>query len=178
MKQLASYIDFRKFSRKKKIHFFVNIGVGIAIALLFHFLEHTKWGEDILNIAFDRIIAIEAQKAAKKAESLNESKDEKKSEQISFVDIDHNTYKNWGKPLLTPRDELAKIIETAYTSNAKAIVLDILFEDKDCCNLEGERILRKVFQDMTNKGGPTKVIFPVRITYDGDIKKKPLRGFN
>lgn len=171
VKRSSSYIDFRKFSRKKKIHFFVNIGVGIIIALFFHFLEHTKGGEDILNTAFDRIIAMEAEKAAKKAESLNESKDKKKSEQILFVDIDHDTYKNWGKPLLTPRDELAKIIETAYTSNAKAIVLDILFEDKDCCNLKSDRNLRKVLQDMTNKEATTKVIFPVRITYDGDIKK-------
>lgn len=171
MKVIATYVDFRKFSRKKKIHFFVNIGVGIAIALFFHFLEHTTRGEDVLNIGFDRIIAMEAEKAARKAENINESEDDKLSEQILFIDIDHNAYKNWGQPLLTPRDELAKIVEAAYKSNAKAVVLDILLEDKDCCNLKDEGDLRKVFEDMTNKAVSTKVIFPVRITFDGDIKK-------
>lgn len=171
MKKLSSYIDFRKFSRKKKSHFLVNIGVGIIIVILFHFLEHSKWGEDTLNIAFDRIIAIEAETAAKKAENINGSKDDRLSEQILFIDIDDNTYKNWGRPLLTPRDELAKIVEAAYLRNAKAIVLDILFEDMDCCNLTSDGNLRKVFKDMTNKAATTRVIFPVRITCDGDIRK-------
>jgi len=171
MKQLLSYIDFRKFSRKNKILFCVNLCIGIIILILCFIFEHSKWGEDTLNTAFDCFIAIESKKAAEKAKNIHESKDDKLYEQIAFIDINDNTYKKWKRPLITPRDELAKIVEGAYLSNAKAIVLDILFEENDCCNPKKDKDLKKVFRDMTNKAATTKVIFPVRITCDGNIRK-------
>ncbi len=78
--------------------------------------------------------------------------------------------KQWGEPLITSRDKLAKIIETAYKSGARLIVLDILLESKDCCNPDNDKQLRTVFEEMTNKNVPTKVIFPVRIGQKGVIK--------
>ena len=50
-------------------------------------------------------------------------------------------------------------------------MLDILLEDRDCCNPEHDRMLRKVFQDMIAQNVQTKVIFPMRIGSDGHIKQ-------
>ena len=41
MKRFWIYIDFTAFPRRRKIHFFINIFVGIVIAFFCHLLEHT-----------------------------------------------------------------------------------------------------------------------------------------
>lgn len=178
LKNLFLYFDVRTFSRKKKIHFFINIGVGIIITIFFHFLENTDWGEDIINKAFDSIIKKEAQKSANMAEN-KEFQSNKISDQIVFIDLTTKTYRNndqgtskqWGEPLLTPRDKLAKIVETSYMSGARIIIFDILLESEDCCNPENDKQLRKVLKEMTDKQVPTKVIFVARIGHDGVMKK-------
>lgn len=166
-----------KFSRKQRIHFFINIGVGIAIVVFFHFLEHTDWGEDVINKAFDLIVTKEAQKAAGEMESVHARKSDNISDQIVFVDIDHEAYVKWGRPAITPRNELAKIVETAYQGGARIVALDILLEERDCCHPEHDRALRKVFQDMLDRKVATKVIIPVRIGHAGDIKESLFNDF-
>ena len=91
--------------------------------------------------------------------------------EIDFVEIDHETYKKWGKPLVTPRDQLARTIETVYKGGAKVVVVDILLEDKDCCHPEYDRQLRKVLENMTDEKAATNVIFPVRLGKEGDIRE-------
>jgi CHASE2 domain-containing sensor protein len=171
VKRFFSYIDVRRFPRRRKIHFFINVSVGIVIAVFFHFLEHTDWGEATINKAFDFIIAKEAEKSAEAMESLTAQRNIGISDRIVFAEIDHETYKKWGKPLITPRDKLAEIIKIASEGGAKIIALDILLEDKDCCHPESDCELRKVLQDMTDKKAAAKVIFPVRIGYDGKARK-------
>lgn len=177
MKRLFSYINVGRFSRKQRIHFFINIGVGIVIAVFFHFLEHTDWGEDVINKAFDLIVVKEAQKAAGGMESLQTQKNDNISDQIVFVDIDHEAYVKLGRPAITPRNELAKIVEAAYQGGARIVALDILLEERDCCHPEHDRALKNVFQKMVDRKVATKVIFPVRIGYDGDINKNLFNDF-
>jgi CHASE2 domain-containing sensor protein len=171
MKSIFSFIDIRRFSRTKKIHFFINIAVGILIAIFFHFIEHTDWGEGTINKAFDFIIAREAANSARTMESLTARRDISPSGGIVFAEIDHKAFTKWGSPLITPRAKLAGIVKTAYKGGAKIIALDILLEDKDYCHPQGDRELRKVLQDMTDKKVPVKVIFPVRINTNGQIRK-------
>jgi CHASE2 domain-containing sensor protein len=94
-----------------------------------------------------------AKKSAQAMETLKAEERDKISDQVVFVDI------KWGKPLLTPRDELAKIVAITYKKGAKIVVLDILFEDKDCCNPENDDKLRRVFQDMITGKVATKSTF-------------------
>ena len=176
MKLLFSYLDIRKFSRKQKIHFFINVLIGISITVFFYFIEHTDLGETTINKAFDFIIIREAEKSAEAMESLTAKRNIGISDQIVFAEIDHETYKKWGNPLITPRDKLAEIVKIAYEGGAKIIALDILLEDKDCCNPQSDRELRNILQDMTYKKSSTKVIFPVRIDYDGKIQRNIFKG--
>jgi len=171
MKRLFSYFDITGFSRGQKIHFFINVSVGIIIAVFCHFIEHTDWGEDTINKALDFVIVKEAEKSAAKLTVLDSPRDPRISNRIVFIDIDHETYKNWGKPLITPRDKLAEVVKAAYEGGALIIILDILFEHKDCCHPESDSKLRKVLQDMARKSVPTQVIFPLRIGSNGDAHR-------
>jgi len=170
VRRLISYIDVKNFSRIKKIHFFINVFIGITVVLFFHFVENTDWGEANINKAFDFIIKKEAEKSAKSMENLTAQRNIGISDKIVFAEIDHETYKKWGRPNLIPRDKLAEIIKIAYEGGAKIISLDILLEDNDCCHPQSEGELRKILQDMTDKNSATKVIFPVRVSYDGKIR--------
>jgi CHASE2 domain-containing sensor protein len=165
MAKFLTYFDVRKFSKKRKIHFAVNLCVGIVIAILFHFIEHTRYGEDLINGAFDFIIRKEALKSAQIRDDFNK----KISDKILFVDIDQLTYSKWGSPLITPRDELARIIEAAYTGGARVIVLDILIEGNDCLRPEGDARLRKVLENIINGEKDTKVVVPVRVSNSREI---------
>jgi len=171
MKHIFSYIDLRVFSRKKKIHFAVNISIGIIIAIFFHFLERTDWGESTINKAFDFVITREAEKSVAAMRRLDSKKNPKISDQILFVEINDETYRKWGKPLMTPRDRLAETIIFASRGGAKVIILDVLLEERDCFHTGGDARFRKVLQDMTDRGAPVKVIFPVRIGQDRSIFK-------
>ena len=175
MNRFFSYIDVKRFPRGRKIHFFINVSIGIIIAVFFHFLEQTDWGEATINKAFDFIIVKEAEKSAEAMESLTAQRNIAIPDRIVFAEIDHETYKKWGSPLITPRDKLAEIIKIASEGGAQIIALDILLEDKDCCYPESDRQLRKVLQDMTNTKATVKIIFPVRIGYDGKMRKNLFR---
>ena len=170
MQNFLSYITVWRLSPRQKMHFFINVAIGIAIAVLFHLLEHTDWGEHTINKAFDFVIAKEAEKSAGAMESLTSPRSAKISDRLLFVEIDHETYKKWGKPLITPRDQLAELVKIAYEKGAKIIVLDILLEDRDCCRPDADSNLKKVLQNMTDRSVAAKVIFPVRIGQDGNIR--------
>jgi len=169
MKKILYYIDVRRFSKHQKIHFCLNVSIGIAIVIFFHCVEQTDWGEANINKVFDFIIAREAEKSAKSMESLTAQRNVDISDRIIFAEIDHETYKKWGSPFITPREKLAEIVKIAYEGGAKIIAFDILLEDKDCCHPKSDNELRMIFQDMTEKNSATKVIFPVRVSYDGKI---------
>ena len=106
--KLFSHLDIRKFSRKQKIHFFINIFIGISIAAFFYFIEHTDLGETTINKGFDFIIAREAEKSAKAMENLTAKRNIGISDQIVFAEIDHETYKKWGSPLITPQRQASR----------------------------------------------------------------------
>ncbi len=167
--KLFSKPSFKKLTHEEKVHFFINIGIGIIIVILLQFFENTDFGENTINKAFDYIIRKEAVGAAKEGNIINQ-KGKKVAEQISFIDMG-GVYQKRGIPLLTPRDELAKVIETLSKGGAKVIVLDILLEERDCCHPEHDRQLRNVFQELIKKKVPTKVIFPIRIGKDGEKKR-------
>ena len=167
--KLFPKLPLKKFSRDEKIHFLITTGIGIAIIILFQIYENTNFGEHTLNKAFDSIILKEATRSAKLGNILLQ-KGKKVIEELTFVDM-ANPYKKEGYPLLTPRDQLAKVVEAAYKGKAKVILLDILLEDRDCCHPEHDQELREVFQNMINEKASTKVVFPVRIGSDGKIKR-------
>lgn len=164
LRSLGTSLDVRRFPPKKRTQFFINIAIGFAIVILLHFLQHSRWGESTLDNFFDLFIRSESGKAVR-------VQDDVQGAPILFVDIDHETYKQWGEPLITPRDKLARILEILRDGEAKVIVLDILLEGQDCLP-ENDRALLDVLRRIQfDPKSPTKIIVPQRIGTEGDLKK-------
>lgn len=148
---LFRFMDIRKYSHKKRVHFFINIIVGLLIVLGTHFIQNTELGESAMNWALDFFINHEAQKTTIKT----------KGERILYIDINEDTYERWGKPLLIPREKLASIIECAHRESAKVVVVDVLLDYKDCCNPKGDEKLREVLKNIHKSKSRLKIIFPI-----------------
>ncbi len=157
-------MDFRRFPARKRTHFFVNLAIGLAIVICLHFLQQTRWGESTLDKFMDLFISSESGKAARVQKDIGDSP-------ILFVDIDHETYKNWGEPLITPRDKLANILRILHEGGAKVIVLDILLEGNDCLKENDHKLLDVLRRIQLDEHGPTKIILPQRIGFEGELKK-------
>ena len=168
MNNPISFSNIRNIPRKNKVHLLKNICIGCLIAIAFHFMEYTDRGENAINFGLDKLIYYEKKKELKKTYQ---------GEQLLFVDINHKAYQKWKEPSITPRNKIAEIIKYAYDGGARIIVLDIKLEDRDCCNEEGEKILRKVLEKEINANSSInakpsiKIIFPVSIKHDGRIKE-------
>lgn len=160
MGHILSKLNFLGFPRAKKAHFLVNVFIGLAVAVFFHLVEHSDFGENMINLLFDMLI---------KAESARTTRPEDNG--MVFIDIDNNSYAKWNEPLLTPRDRLAGMIECAAGNGARVIVLDILLEDRDCCNPAGEDRLRAVLEGVSKAKGRTRIIFPFRVGENGKIRR-------
>lgn len=147
--------------RQRRIHFFVNIGVGVLIAIFFVIAEKTSFGEDQLNAAFDLLVRVESRRYA---DSYLDDMP------VYFIDISAQEYKNMGEPLITPRDRLAELVETAWRKGAAVIVPDILLEKADASKPQGDSRLRALLERMLDENSSSEVVFPVRIGADGYLR--------
>lgn len=171
MGKIRTILDFSKFEKAKRTQFILNIAAGLAIVFIMHGLGSTRWGEGLLNSAFDRFIISEAKAAANTSEDPGE---------LLLLDIGFDKKNDIkekpaeGKTnFLSPRDTIAGLLTMAFAGDAGVVVLDFDFGENDCCHPERDEQLRKVLADNTNK--QTKVIFPVRtVKTDKDVKIQPL----
>ena len=103
-----------------------NVLFGIIALFVVVYLESTVWyPKTCVNGLYDHFVAIEAHSL------VRSNNRESLSERILLVDIDDSAYRKWGRPDTTPRDQLAKLIWTAYENGAKVIVVDVSVEEKD-----------------------------------------------
>ncbi len=151
---------FPGFPTAKKKLFYFNIAIGIIFAVLLTLvIDNTQWGEDNLNNIFDSFfIKREAQIMGKRDAP----------EDIVFIEIDEETYREWGEPIMVPRDAIARAIKTAYRGGAKVIYPDILLEHENTTS--GDRELRDLLQNISREERDVNIIFPVRIGYRRDRK--------
>lgn len=154
---------------ERRFYRWVNIVIGLICLTGVFVWERTDWAQFTLNKVFDFAIEKEAENSAELRQSLSAGKDAKISDRIVFVEIDDDTYKKWGRPLLTPRDRLAQIIRAANQGGARVIVPDIILDRSDPCNPAADGQLRGVLQEMTGRRGSAKIIFPTRIGAHGEI---------
>lgn len=177
-------LNYRKFPPKKKIHFFVNLGVGFFIAVLCHLMQTTNLGERIINSVGDLYTRREAKEALETPGIMGKAK-------IVFVDIDHQKYVDWGEPDITPRDKLAEMVKKCYDAGAKVILLDFFFEKEDRTPANDEKLIN-VLKDIRekerskrngNKEGSEQnnpfsgIIFCKRIGFKKDLKENIFYDF-
>jgi len=147
--------------RKLLSHFWVNVAVGILIALAFECAGESQWGEGMRDAAFDLLVKYEFLKAPDSAQRSNP---------LYFVEITPAEYRQWGEPLLTPRNKVADLIEAAWKKGAPVVVLDILLDRPDREHPDADLKLRRLLGRMLRENARTRVVFPVRIGVDGKLR--------
>lgn len=142
--------------------FLFNVCIGILIAVLFHFLRHTQFGESVFNKFLDISI---------KYWEINS--DPNHENEILFVDIDQETYLQWGTPYFTPLDSLSNIISFAANKGAKVIFIDIDLDSRKKSFLgEQVEILLKMLGKLPDGDGYTHILFStVPNKSDGQIRE-------
>ena len=142
-------------------HYLINVFFGIMIAVAFAWCASSQWGEGLRNAAFDMLARYEYPNLSDTAPG---------SSRMFFVEITPAQYRQWGEPLLAPRDRLADLIETAWKKGAPVVVLDVLLDRPDREHPAGDVRLRRLLERMLRENARTKVVFPVRIGAEGDLR--------
>jgi CHASE2 domain-containing sensor protein len=91
---------------------------------------------------------------------------------VTLVDIDAETYRAWGTPPVTPRDQLTRMLEVVTPAQPAAVVVDIDLSWGDAMRgSEDEGSLRlRHFLDQYR--GPALLIFPKRIEPAADAGRR------
>lgn len=144
----------------RKPLFLFNVIAGLVIVVLYQFLAYRQWGENTSSQVFDRLM---------KKESAQALKDPSFCTPLFFIDITRETYVKWGRPLVTPRRELAGMIDWARRNGAKVIVVDILLDRRDPGDPAGDRLLVSYLNKLRPNRAGTKVVIPVDIDEDGAV---------
>ncbi len=95
-------------------HLIVNLLIGIAIAVVLHAYHSSPLLHPLDDAAIDWTMRM-----------VRGTEPAAGTRPIAFIDIDDASWRQWGEPLLTPRDRLAVLLRHAVDGGARAIVLDI-----------------------------------------------------
>ncbi|MDM8565014.1 CHASE2 domain-containing protein [Candidatus Halobeggiatoa sp. HSG11] len=94
-----------------------NIIIGGFIALLILILHHFAWLQEMENFAMDSMMEVN--------QSLPRISATTQGLAFTLLDIDEQSYREWGEPFYTPRDKLLTLIRLAIAQQAKLILVDI-----------------------------------------------------
>lgn len=144
----------------KRVHVVMNIILGFILLGFFHWLTPLVLGQKLLNVQFDHYVRRDA--------ALTRQDPDKYLGQVVYFDIDHLSYKSWGKPAVTPRDQVADMIQIASESGAKVIILDILLNADKEVPVESDRKLRQVLENIKAQG-TTKIVFATKVDFDKEM---------
>jgi hypothetical protein len=140
-------------------HLIVNLLIGIAIAVVLHAYHSSPLLHPLDDAAIDWTMRM-----------YRGTKPAAGTRPVAFIDIDDATWRQWGEPLLTPRDQLAALLQHAIDGGARAIVLDIdLVHPED-----GDAALRAVLAGwLPNADGEAPDLPPLLLARD---LRLPARG--
>lgn len=93
----------------------INLILGLSIALIVLSLHHTRWITQFEDSSIDWLMSFYRGSAPS----------DKPINPFVLINIDEETYQTWGELLVTPRDNLQKLLHFAVTGQATIIVVDI-----------------------------------------------------
>jgi hypothetical protein len=94
-----------------KLIFNLIIGLGFTFLIAYNLIPTLKFLEDI---TMDFVMDVHRRNIPPRGENIPP---------FVLLDIDDETYKNWGQPLYTPRNKLKNIINAAVQAKARLIVV-------------------------------------------------------
>jgi len=94
----------------------VNLVMGIMVVMMLKYFHDLPVLKEIEDTSMDWVMQVRPKIIPWYNQGIPE---------FVLVDIDDNSYKEWGYPSFTPRHHLKTLIETAVKANARFIVVDV-----------------------------------------------------
>ena len=195
MNKITQNLNFMKWPAAKRREFLFNMVLGIGFMVAFILLQNTAARQAVINSWFDKYIAWRYEIDSNKfilqnvLPGLKKSDAKRASEKIVFLRFDRQAFKTLGRPVITPRDKVADLVNIAYKGGARVIYLDMLFSERDYApapmkslagdvtakdGLSRDRVLEDLLNEIKNdSGSQTRVLLPLE-TYETDGKLKDI----
>ena len=175
MRVIMNFFKLNRYSTEQRNQFGFNIFLGVAVLIFSVMVRNTAIVQGSINGWFDYYIMFRAD---------SESDTQRAAQNITFLDFDNNSFQSLGKPDMTPRDKVAELLETAYTGNARIVILDFDFSEADYSpaktfvgdevmkkGLERDKILFDTIERIKNDpNSQTKILLPLVTYADKTIK--------
>ncbi len=151
-----------------RVHFVINITIGILIAVFMYIIEEQPIGRVVFNFMVDLLIREEHDKEKNKF-----------PDNMIFIDIDNQTNELWNSgdstvtSLLTNRDRLANLLFTIEEYNPKIIILDMDFTFRSNPQEMDDSIINffnSFKQKVLSGKSKTKIILPTEFTLNNELK--------
>ncbi|MDM8562692.1 CHASE2 domain-containing protein, partial [Candidatus Marithioploca araucensis] len=110
----------KRYSSKNSfsIQLAINFAIATAVVVVLHIAEDLVFFKEIKDFALDTIMYYHSD-----FEPTLENGE--KMQRMALITIDDKTYRDWGFPVITPRDKLQALIEKAVDGGANVIAVDI-----------------------------------------------------
>jgi CHASE2 domain-containing sensor protein len=113
---LYFFLTPKQFPPFKK--YVVNFVIATVTVVGLSFAEDLMFFKNSADIALDSVMYWHSDFTPRLANG-------DKMQRMALIDIDQQTYRAWGSPVLTPRDKLKDLIEAAVKGGASVIAVDI-----------------------------------------------------
>ena len=116
LRLLYFFITPKQYPPFKK--YLVNFGIATVVVFALVFVEDLMFFKDKKDQVLDLVMYWHSDFTPRLANG-------QKMQRMALIEIDQQTYRAWGSPVLTPRDKLKDLIEAAVKGGASVIAVDI-----------------------------------------------------
>jgi len=92
-----------------------NVIVGLGLEFIFLLLQGSHLADFLEDLSLDWMIQMHSGTPPARSPAIP----------FTVVDIDEETYRKWGEPLLIPRDKLLRLVQFAIAGRAALVVVDV-----------------------------------------------------
>ena len=128
--------------------FWQNMMVGLLIALAVHVFHDAAFLKGPQDKAIDLMIRMNAGLPRLTASGMGQ-----KPQNFTFLEIDEQSFRNWGEPYHVPRDKLLSLIRFAAEGGARLVIVDIDL-GKQGINKDHDAALKNWATDYGKNGPP------------------------
>lgn len=138
--------------------------LAVLVAATFALLgtvQHNRMADWLADAPFNPDLALRAL-----AQGWFESR---RTVPVTIVDIDEETHRGWGAPVMTRRDQLVRLLQVVTDANPSAVVMDIDLSGGDTADA-GSLALRAY---LAGYAGPALIVLPKRVEAAQDGTRRP-----
>lgn len=143
---LAAFIAWQQRQSPLVRHLIGNMAVGLSIAVLLWNLHGLSWLHEIEDSGIDWMMRMQWG-----------TQPIRPALPFALIDIDEETYRDWGEPFHIPRNRLLHLIKHAVDGAASAIVVDVDLSQRGH-DESADKQLREYLEDYDKPGRPPIIL--------------------